>query len=664
MRRKRPHVVGLAAFLLLLGLGAVWWKQAGEASSAPVENAASPVRASAPPPPSEALPDARDAAGGRAWVPGSLHRHALSLALTVSFGQQKAPAAPTSPGMRFSVQGEWDVGIVSAEADAVLVRLHLRPTSFELQVEGQGALAPEQRQAMVAALSLPFFATLDRTGAVSLTHFEQGVDELARGLLRSVVASSQFVVNGAPGTTWSTEEQDTSGQYVARYQRQGTSRFEKRKHAYTAAATPQGLQPVGGTNSLRLSVSGGSTFELGEGVWLQSLQTREQLTVEPGEGLPTVTNATELTLRLLERRQDPSLRDAFAARSGLLNTAALATFQGQATDPLAHHRQVLGSRTFADIYADLLALPTDEKARDDARTRALEQLRALFLLHPEEAARIPALLRSKDLSPLAASAMLGALSAASTPESLRALAAATVDAALTTDVRMDAVSALGMADNPLREGVDTLRQLSRSEDPRLRGTATLAMGNAALQMNDTDGRGSEALVQELKNDYRAARDAEQRALLLRSLGNTRAPGALESIADALRSDSVKVREAAMVALRGIPGPEADRMVVERLANDPASEVRRAAVFACGFRPLEPLLLPMLGQALREDVSDGVRSDIVQLLGQHRGNTPGALALLRWASQHERNPDIRRMATTYVETPTTPVTSQSAPLPVH
>ncbi|WP_163863489.1 HEAT repeat domain-containing protein [Myxococcus eversor] len=659
MRRKRLHVVGLAAFLLLLGLGAVWWRQAGEASSAPVGNAASSVRATEPPPPSEAP---RDAVGGRAWVPGSLHRHALSLGLTVSFGQQNAPAASTGSGMRFAVQGEWDVGIVSVEGDTVLVRFHLRPTSFELQVEGQGALAPEQRQAMVAALSLPFFATLDRTGAVSLTHFEQGVDELARGLLRSVVASSQFVVNGMPGTSWSTEEQDTSGQYLAAYQRQGSSRFEKRKRAYTAVATPQGLQPLG--TSPRMSVSGGSTFELGEGAWLQTLQTREQLTVDSGEGLPTVTNATELTLRLLERRQDASLRSAFAARSGLLTTAALASFQGQATDPLAHHRQVLGSRTFEDILADLRALPTDEKARDDARTRALEQLRALFLLRPEEAARIPALLREKGLSPLAASAMLGALSAASTPESLRALASATVDTALTTDVRMDAVSALGMADNPLREGVDTLRQLSRSEDPRLRGTATLAMGNAAMQLNDTDGRGSEALVQELKNDYRAARDADQRALLLRSLGNTRAPGALESIMDALRSDSVKVREAAMVALRGIPGPEADRLLVERLANDSASEVRRAVVFACGFRPLEPLLLPMLGQALREDVSDGVRSDIVQLLGQHRGNTPGALALLRWASQHERHPDIRRMATTYVETPTTPVTSQSAPTPMH
>ncbi|WP_342378344.1 HEAT repeat domain-containing protein [Myxococcus stipitatus] len=563
--------------------------------------------------------------------------------------------------MRFALQGEWDVGVVSAKADAVLLRLQLRPTTFTLDVEGQGPLAPEAHQAMVAALSLPFFATRDERGAVTLTHFERGVDELARGLLRSVVASSQFVVDGTPPSQWSTEEQDTSGQYVARYERVEARRYRKHKEVYTATATPEGLQPL--KDSPRMSVSGGATFELTEDAWLQTLQVRERLLVDPGEGMPRVTNTTELSLRLLERRLEPTLVDAFAARAAFLDTSALASFQGPAPDPLAHHRQVLGSRKLEDLLADLRALPADEKARDEARTRALEQLRALLTLRPEEASRIPALLRAKDLSPLAASAMLGALSAASTPESLRALASATGDTALTTDVRMDAVSALGMADHPIRESVDTLRQLSRSEDARLRGTATLALGNAALHLNGADARASEALVQELENDYRAAKDAEARALLLRSLGNTRAPAALDTLADALRSDSVRVREAAMVALRGIPGPDADRLLAERLMNDPIAEVRRGAVFACGFRPLEPLLLPMLGQALREDASDGVRSDIVHLLGQHRGTTPGALALLRWAGQNERHPEIRRMAITYVETPTTPTPQPSGPRPI-
>lgn len=646
MRRKSFRVIMPAICLVLLGLGAVWWKGSGELTT-PV--AAAPIS----PPASEPVPvpgavRARQPDGTRTWEAGRLYRYAVSTDLKVSFG--KAGEAGASPvGMRFSTRGEWDVGVVSvdAAASAIKARVHLRPSAFELSVEGQGALAPETRQAMIGALSQPFFVTFDRTGAVTLTHFEQGVDELARGLLRTLVASSQFVVSGVPGAAWQSEEHDTSGRYVADYERTAASRFDKRKKAYSALATPQGLQPPG--LELRLSVGGVSTFELGEDLWTQSLQARERLTVDSGPGMPTVTNELELSLRLLERRMEPWLYDAFAARASVLSTAALASFQGQPTDPLAHHRQVLGGRSLDDILQDLRSLPDEQKARDNARTRALEQLRALFLLDPAEALKVPGLLRS-GLSPLAASPMLGALSAASTPQAIHALVEASGDSALRTDVRMDAVSALGSAGDPNREGVDALRMMARDADPKLRGTASLAFGNAAYQMSDTDARGAEALVRELRNDYRGASSPEQRSLLLRSLGNTRDASALDVITDALRSSSTQVRESALVALRAIPGPEADRLLSERLLTDTVSQVRRSAVFSCGFRPLAPLL-PALGQALRVDTSDGVRADIVQLLGQFRGTVPAAMELLRWASQNERHPEIRRMATVFVNTST-------------
>ncbi|MCY1020004.1 HEAT repeat domain-containing protein [Pyxidicoccus sp. MSG2] len=656
MRRKSFRVVALAFALVLLGVGAVWWTHSGEgaAPESPPRTDASRPAAPSVPVPGPAPREAPD--GTRAWVAGMLYRYAASADLRVSFGKS---GAATPAGMHFSIRGEWDVGIVSADADAIKARIHLRPSTFEVEVEGQGALAPEVRQTMTAALALPFFVTLDRAGGVTLTHFEQGVDELARGLLRSMVASSQFVVSGVPTATWQSEEHDTSGRYVADYQRVAARRFEKRKKAYVAVATPQGLQPPGA--GLRMSVGGSAVFELGEDLWTETLQVREQLTVDSGEGLPTVTNALELGLRLLERRMEPTLRDAYAAREAFLGTAHLASFQGQAPDPLAHHKQVLGGRSLDDILKDLRSLPDDEKARDDARTRVLEQLSALFTLHPAEALKVPDLLRS-GLSPLAASPLLGALSAASTPEAIQALVTASGDTALEMDVRMDSVSALGSAGEPQREGVDALRNMARDADPKLRGTASLAFGNAAYQMGDTDTQGAEALVQELKNDYRATRSPEQQALLLRSLGNTRAPSALDVITDALRSDSPQVRESALVALRAIPGPEADRLLSERLLTDPVSEVRRSAVFSCGFRPLGPLL-PALGQALRKDVSDGVRSDIVQLLGQFRGSVPEAMSLLLWASQNERHPEIRRMAKVFVDTPTGAIPSQPDSDPV-
>ncbi|NBD14308.1 HEAT repeat domain-containing protein [Corallococcus silvisoli] len=656
MRRKPFRIIALASVLVLLGLGGVWWNHSGVAAAAAGGGStATGVPSPAPPVSVAGAPSGKDPTGARAWVAGMLYRYAASADLKVSFGRSPGQGkdATHPAGMHFSLRGEWEVGVVSVNAEAIKLRVHLKPSVFELSVEEQSAIAPDARQAMMAILAMPFFVTLDKAGAVTLTHFEQGVDELARGLLRTLVASSQFVVRGVPPATWQSEEYDTSGRYLADYQRLPANRFEKRKKTYGAVATPQGLLPVG--SDLRLSVGGVTNIELGEDLWPQSLNGRERLTVDSGEGVPTVTNELELSLRLLERRMDPSLSNAFAAREPFLSTAMLASFQGQATDPLAHHRQVLGNRSLDDILKELRALPEDEKARDDARTRALEQLRALFMLRPAEALKVPDLLRS-GLTPLAASPLLGALSAASTPEAIRSLVVASGDTALESDVRMDAVSALGSAGEPNREGVDALRTLAQDPDPKLRGTATLAFGNAAYQMGDTDARGSDALVEELKNNYRGARSPEQQSLILRSLGNTRAPSALQTLTDALRSESPQVRESALVALRAIPGPEADRLLAERLLSDTVSEVRRSAVFSCGFRPLAPLL-PALGQALRKDSSDGVRADIVQLLGQVRGSVPDAMALLRWASQNERHPEIRRMATVFVDTPTGAVPSQ-------
>ncbi|MFY0583339.1 HEAT repeat domain-containing protein [Cystobacter fuscus] len=191
-----------------------------------------------------------------------------------------------------------------------------------------------------------------------------------------------------------------------------------------------------------------------------------------------------------------------------------------------------------------------------------------------------------------------------------------------------------------------MRQLTRDQNGMLRDTASLAFGNAAYQMTDDDARGAEALVQEMKNNYRSATTPEQQALALRAIGNTRAPDALDTLREAIRSNSIQVRVAAMEALRNIPGSEADNLLSERLLSDPATQVRRGAVFACGFRPLGPLL-PALRQALQKDVSDGVRSDIINLLGTARGAAPEVLLLLQWASQNDPHPELRRMATVFL-----------------
>lgn len=642
-------VLGVGLPLLLVSLLGLWWGASRSAAVASSETSRSPQAAlavaglSTQPQGVSSMP----LAGTRAWTPGALYRYALNAEQKVSF-RPTQPGAQALPGMRFILRGEWTVGVVSAEAERVDARVSLQLSSLTVEVGDKGPVAPDVQQNLATALQFPFFLTHDNSGRVTLTHFEEAADPLVRGILRSIVASSQFVVVGAPGATWTAEEFDTTGRYNAGYQRLEPGRFEKRKLSYSHVASPQGLEPLGG--QVRIDVSARSTFALAQDLWTNSLDAQERVEVEAGQTMPPATYESSLSLSLLERRVDPTLIGAFVARRARLSSAAMSAFQGMEQDPMDQYRQVLGGKDFDTLVKELRALPEEPTERDEARSIALERLRALFMLHPAEAAKVPDIIRA-DMAPLAASPMLGALSAASTREAIQALAEVTGDRSIPHDIRMDSAAALGVAKDPTAEGLEALRGVAGEEDGMLRDTAQLALGNAAAQLTDTDPKGAEGLVGELTRDYRSASTAEAQVGALNSLGNTRSPSALATLEDALQSQDPRVRQAALNALRIIQDPRADQLLARHLLKDPAPEVRQAAVFASNFRPLAPLL-PALAQALRVDPADGVRNEVIHLLGDQRALVPEALPLLAWASQHDANPDLRQAAAVFVNTPTT------------
>ncbi|WP_309890411.1 HEAT repeat domain-containing protein [Archangium sp.] len=652
-KHRRPILLSVAVVALVLAVGLVALKPEPptEPASTQAPTTRAPATSTADPAPAPSLSARKAPDGTRAWVPGMQYRYTLNSDQEVSFTQSQ-PGAEVPPGMRFRIQGEWSVGVISAEGDRIEARVKLVPATASVSIDGQAALAPEVKQNLQAGLAQPFFLTLNRAGAVQLVHFEPTADVLVQGLLRATVAVTQHVLSGQPQASWQTEELDTTGRYTARYTRQDGMRFERSKLAYTHMATPSGLQPL--TQDLRVSISSLTKFELEEDLWARSLQVSERLQVDSGPSMPKAMNTLSVQLLLLGRGQDSSLLGALASRRDQLLTVPLASYQGQAQDPKEAWRQVLAGKTFDELMKDLRSLPADEKESESARTKALEQLRALFLLEPKQALRVPGLLR-EGMDPLAASPMLGALSAASTSESLKALSQIVGDGALQVPVRTDAVAALGMAPSPNEDSVSALRKMARAPEAELSSTATLGLGNAALIMGEGNARTAESLIHELDSAFRSTNEPQQQALLLRALGNTRHPSVLPTLQSALGSVSPEVRMAAVEALRAMPAPTADQLLASSMLGDPSAEVRQSAVFASGFRPLQPLL-PALGQALRADPADAVRAEIITLLGTQLSSLPEVRPLLTWSSQNDTNPTLRNNATLFlnpVAQPTTP-----------
>jgi HEAT repeat protein len=642
----RRWLVPSVAAVLVLGSG-MYWTLAQR--PAPVEPVAAPASVTASPPVQAgqgalAAPSGRQA---RSWQAGTQFVYTLSAEQKVFFGQQDAS---DSPSLHLTLEGEVAMAVVGGQGDRLDAQFQLRSNRLTFETGGRDALDAKSRPMMLAHLQAPFYVTFNRQGAALQAHFERELDPVTQNFLRTLVASTQFVTPNVPKETWPAQELDVTGLYAATYRQEpGSRKYEKTKERYLKVASPSGLQPL--DPSARITLAASAAFLVGEEGWPVSVSSREQVSVSSGEGLPTVKGESQVQLTRTAVRSVPLLIGSLDARRQQLVTASLATQVYAPEDPKAELRRLVAGANLTDLVGALHKLPQDENARGQATSQLMNRMRALFTLDPEAAARVPALLRGeKDRNTY--SSLIGSLSAASTPESVKALGEVVLDAELPTAVRVDAAAGLGVEEKPTQEGVAALRQLTQSGEEDLRSTATLALGNAARNLETQKDPSADALLRELKDAVVTAPTPEARALRLRALANSAHPLALSTIQEALRDASPVVREAAVEALRLIPDPAADRMLAASMLEDPVPEVRRAAIFASSFRPLPPLM-PALERALRTDAVDAVRIEVVRLLGSNLLTLPSAGSLLSWAGQNDPNGDVRHTALAFLARQTPP-----------
>jgi len=639
--------MGSFLVVVLLGAGGAWWVHRQPVPSGPVEQAAPEASARAP---QASAPVPTAPSWRRAWRPGQQYVYGLEFEqrITLKPEQSGRPAGKEPASTLRSVLGaELAATVVERGADRIFVQYQLRPTALSFESGGRESLDERSRAMMLASLQTPFYVSFNAQGAAVGVHLEKGVDLMSQNVVRSVVASLQVVTPPQEEARWPSQELDTTGQFEAVYQRlKGPREFEKKKLRYRMMATPEGLRPLGA--DARITVDGGATLVLDEDLWVESLSGQERVDVEPGQDVAPVVGEAQVRLRLRERRMVPLLVGAFTANKSRLYASALSVQTVVPEDPKAQLRRTLAGGTLKSLTSELRALPKDEDKRGLATAELMQRLRALFLLEPDSAAQVPELIRA-ERSRNVFSSMIGSLSAASTPEAVRALAEVSADKALPLPIRVDAIAGLGVVEAPTPEGVDELRRLSRDSQQDVRNTATLALGNSARSLNQGGDPAGEAIVRELEQSFRGESDPLKQTFLLKSLANTADVRALPAIEAGLRSDSWMVREAAVSALRLIPDPTADRLLTERMLGDASPEVRRGAVFASSFRDLR-ILVPVMAQALRSDREAAVRGDIVRLLGERRHREPMAMELLAWASHNDPSAEIRHVAGSFLAPP--------------
>lgn len=591
-------------------------------------------------PPAVLLAPVPDPQWRRAWIEGSQFVYAATAEQRLVLGKQP-PGAP--PSVRLGITGELSFAVVGTGRDTVDLQVHVLARRLEFESEGKSSLDERSRPQMLEHLQTPFFVTLNMQGAALSTYFEIGINPVAQNFLRSLVAATQFVMPDARQDAWEAQELDVTGQYVARYSGMQGASYVKSKARYLRVASPGGLRPV--DPSVSVATQSRTLIVLGKEFWPTSLEGHERVEIDSKEGAPPIIGEGEVSLSRIAVRHAPALIGTLEARRKYLGHTSLATAVFVPVDPRDELRRQVAGATLGELATTLRGLSKNGTPDGERTAQVMGRLKALFLLEPGTAASVPGLLSGeKDRNTY--STMLGALSAASTPEAVRALSQVASDVSHATVVRVDAIAALGVVENPTQEGVAALRGVAASPDAELRGTATLALGNATRNALRGDPALGEGMLAELMRSATGPSSPEARALLIRSLANTADARVLPTLQQALQDPSPVVREAAAEALRLIPGPDVDRLVSRVMLEDLAPEVRRAAIFASSFRALAPQI-PALAQVIRHDTVEAVRIEAVRLLGANLRQAPGVAELLAWAGQNDPNSDVRHTAQAFL-----------------
>ena len=535
-----------------------------------------------------------------------------------------------APPVEVHLTGDWVSTIAAArpgEYDAQLQIANIRFTGDATKSTPAASL-----EDLRLRLSRPFWATYRADGGLLAIHFFRDVSPADRNLLEMVATELQLVQPDSARPSWTAQERDGAGEYVALYVAPQPDRIMKRKlkYVYTdgVAGAPAGAVSVAIDQSdvaFSLAPNGGVRAIDG------TSRMHMDLSLDKASQLAVVTEIHVGNLRTLRA---PELIGSLAHALPSVTSSPIMT---QSPDPAEARAQA--DDRLLDGH-DTKSLLTDAFAKGAVDTALPDRLAALFRRRPEAASVAVALLSKNG----AQKRLTNALGVADSPAAVAALASLARDPALAEDLRVDAITAFVQMHHPTREIMNVAAALMSDSNPAVQSAARMMGGALARAGRSANPAEADAMDASLIALYRNARETSQAGELLDALGNSAGPSAVPVIEEALRDSRVPIRAAAARALRLAPGPEVDGLLATVIASDSDPHVRADAIFSARFRrPLPAPIADALLETATSDSVDYVRSNAVALLRQNPTASPRISETLARIADHDASPGIRRQA---------------------
>jgi hypothetical protein len=535
-----------------------------------------------------------------------------------------------APPVEVHLTGDWVSTIAAArpgEYDAQLQIADIRFTGDAAKSAPAASL-----EDLRLRLSRPFWATYRADGGLLAIHFFRNVSPADRNLLQMVATELQLVQPDSARPSWTAQERDGAGEYVALYVAPQPDRIMKRrlKYVYTdgVAGAPAG--------AVRVAIDQSDvTFSLAPNGGVRAVDGTSRMHMDLSlDNVGQLAVVTEIHVGNLRTVRAPDLIGSLARALPNVTSSPIVT---QKLDP-AEARAQADDRLLEGYATE--SLLTAAFAEGAVATALPDRLAALFRRRPEAASVAVALLSKNG----AQKRLTNALGVVGSPAAVAALAILARDPALAENLRVDALTTFVQMQHPTLEAMRVPAALMGDSNPAVQSAARMMGGALARAGRSAHPAEADAIDASLIALYRNARETSQAGELLGALGNSAGPSVVPVIEEALRDSRVPIRAAAARALRLAPGPEIDGVLSATIASDRDPHVRADAIFAAHFRrPLPAALADALLDTATADTVDYVRSDAVALLRQNPAASPRIPETLARIAEHDASPGIRRQA---------------------
>ncbi|MBI4612686.1 MAG: HEAT repeat domain-containing protein [Planctomycetes bacterium] len=528
------------------------------------------------------------------------------------------------------------------EAGTLRFGLGLELRSAALRA-GRGLVAEGSPAELESQLAREIFVQLSPLGRVEAWYFPRDLPAMARNILGAFLLPAFFVLPEGESESWTREENDLLGAYVATY-RLGTGTRNlvpiSRAKRYTGLYCGADVLAVQAGAGIDVAADGEivARFDRANGRWA-SIDGRETVRVRGdawGMDLE-IDGSSECSIQLASEatRQDPS-GASFLDRIRSASCEAFTELLPGALEPDSLPLE----RRFPDASIEEVLSRARERVQEGSwageSSLYLHDLVALFLADPRAVEQALDLLgRSTGGEEMQVLAMALAWSGSEAGQA--GLAALAADCALRPEVRQKALEGLGFVRGASAETIEILRETAAGKDAELARSAYQSLGLVGSSFGGAAGR-------DAAGEALAASEPTDPGLLpawITAMGNAAPAGGLEPLLQHARREDIESRAGAVYALRGYADLRARRAVADAARDDPAVDVRVAAVEALSASPGQSAV-EILESVLDEDTEPSVRMEALSALASRARASGRARDAVRRALE-DADPGIRDRA---------------------